>query len=69
MWGYLKIMRLISVGPGVDHFCGSAEIFNLAHKMEVTQKKRNAFEYHIPANDIGSCYFFIAQFKRQQTEK
>lgn len=37
---YLKLMRLILVGAGVDHFCGSAEIFNLPHKMEVTQKKR-----------------------------
>lgn len=39
MQEYLKIMRLISVGAGVDHFYGSDETFNLPHKMEVTQEK------------------------------
>lgn len=39
MQGYLKIMRLISVEAGVNHFYGSGEIFNLLHKMEATQKK------------------------------
>jgi len=70
MQEYLKIMRLISVGVGIDHFCVSAETFNLPQKIEVTQKKsKECIVHHISANDIGSCCSFVVEFEREQTEK